>query len=501
LAKLIIVGLGPGDPDVLTKAALKTLEAAHTVYLRTAKHPTVPFLPKHLTLEAFDAIYDRSENFAEVYATITAQLLELAASSLETPVIYAVPGHPLVGESSVLRLLSAAKAQNIEADVVAGLSFIEPVCTALELDPLQEGLTILDATELAIRAEIELPREKGFGLPVLKPLLISQIYNSRLASSVKLALMENYPDEHPVVLLRGAGLVGADFIKLEVPLYELDRHPEVTDHLTCAYLPPLPILQALGTFENVQYVIARLRAPEGCPWDRKQTHDSLKRYLIEETYEVVHALDEDPDKLAEELGDLLLQVLLHAQIAAEDKEFTIADVMTELGNKMIRRHPHVFGEAKVEGAEEVVRNWEQLKKAERATKGEEVKSVLAGVPRDMPALLQAQNLQRRAADLGFEWHNYEQVLDKLVEEVGELRQTENEEERLEEMGDILMMLANTARWMKLDAEEALRLANNKFRRRFEQWEEIVCERNLDARQMTSPEIEALWQEARQRAGH
>lgn len=499
MAKIIVVGLGPGDPDFLTAGAAKILEATPTVYLRTAKHPTVPFLNPQLKLESFDDIYDRSQNFAEVYATITARLLQLARTS-DTAIVYAVPGHPLVGETSVLKLLNEAEAQGIETQVVAGLSFIEPVCTALKLDPLQEGLTILDATELAMRPEQSLPRDKGYSLPVLRPLLISQIYNARLAGGVKLALMENYPDEHPVILLRGAGLQGADFAQLEIPLYELDRHPEITDHLTCAYVPPLPILQAVGTFEAVQYVVARLRAPDGCPWDREQTHASLKRYLIEETYEAIHALDEEPDKLAEEFGDLLLQVVLHAQIAADEGDFTLADVMGELTNKLIRRHPHVFGETKISGLAEHGRNWEQIKQAERAAKGEGAKSALAGVPHDMPALLQAQNLTRKAADLGFEWRSYDDVIAKLVEEVAELQNAPTNEARLEEMGDVLQMLTNAARWLNLDAEEALRLSNNKFRRRFEQWEEIVRERDLNPHQLALPELVQLWHEARQRAG-
>lgn len=501
MSKIIILGLGPGDPAHLTVEALKTLEAAQTVYLRTAKHPTVPALPQHLKLENFDDVYDRSDNFAEVYSTIAAQLVKLAKENFDTPLVYAVPGHPLVGESSVLKVLAEAKAQNIATQVVSGLSFIEPTCAVLEIDPLQDGLTILDATELAMRPEINLPRDKGFELPVLRPLLISQIYNARLASGVKLALMENYPDDHSVVLLRGAGLSGEDFARLDIPLYELDRHPEITDHLTSAYLPPLPILEARNTFEGVQYVVSRLRAPGGCPWDRAQTHESLKRYLIEETYEVIQALDEEPEKLPEELGDLLLQVILHSQIAADDGDFNISDVFSELSNKLIRRHPHVFAARKFDGADEVVRNWEQLKKDERASKGEEPRSVLAGVPREMPALLQAQNLQRKAGDFGFEWRNFDEVLDKLVEEVGEIRRATNYEEQLEEMGDVLMMLANSARWLKIDAEEALRLANNKFRRRFQHWEDIVRERNLEARNMSSAELEEVWQEARSRAGH
>lgn len=491
--KIVIVGLGPGDPGQLTASALRVIEGAKVVYLRTAKHPTVPYLPEGPRLESFDDIYDRGATFSEVYDTIVRRLLELAANGEEGPVVYAVPGHPLVGESSVVRLLAQAEVVGIETEVVAGLSFIEPVCTILRVDPFAAGLVILDATELAEQAEIFRPREHGFELPVTRPLLIGQVYNQRLAGAVKLALMENYPDEHPVTLLRGAGIPGEEG-RLDLPLYELDRHPEWTDHLTCAYLPPLPVLDALGTFANAQYVVTRLRAPDGCEWDRQQTHASLKRHLIEEAFEVVHALDEEPEHLAEELGDLLLQILLHANIAAEAGEWSMADVMREMSEKLIRRHPHIFGEA------ETRPNWEEFKKTEREAKGEANPSVLAGVPREMPALQQAQALQRKAAGVGFEWRSFEEILDKLVEEINEVRQTTNQEELVGEFGDVLAVITNAARWLKVDAEEALRLTNNKFRRRFEQWEAIVRERQLDPHQMALPELQAIWLEARRRLG-
>jgi len=254
-------------------------------------------------------------------------------------------------------------------------------------------------------------------------------------------------------------------------------------------------LEAHGSFEQVQYIVARLRGPAGCPWDKAQTHSSLKRYLLEETYEVLEAIDQEPEKLAEELGDVLLQVLLHAQLAADEGEFNLGEVMAALSAKMIRRHPQVFGEL---SPGQAGLNWEQLKQAERAEKGEVLASVLDSVPSEMPALLQAQDLQRKAAGQGFEWRSFEEILTKLVEEVAEVKAAQNQEERLEEMGDVLAVLANAARWLKIDAEEALRLANRKFRRRFRAWEQIVKEGNLNPREMELPALEALWQAARKR---
>jgi tetrapyrrole methylase family protein / MazG family protein len=493
--KIVIAGLGPGDPDQLTLGALRLFEQAGVVYLRTAKHPTVPHLPKNIRLENFDAVYDQCATFAEVYGTIVARLLELAGQHGSGPLVYAVPGHPLVGESSVLRLLEAAHEAGIETEIVSGLSFLEPVFAAVGVDPLAAGLVVLDATELAGQPELSLPRPHGLELPVTRPLLIGQVYNQRLASGVKLALMESYSDNHPVTLLRGAGIPGEEG-RLVIPLYELDRHPEWTDHLTCAFLPALPVMEAAGTFNNAQYVVARLRGPAGCEWDKAQTHASLKRHLLEEAYEVIHALDEDPDKLPEELGDLLLQILLHAQIAAEEGEWSIMDVLREMSEKLIRRHPHIFGPEAEAGAERP--NWEQLKLQEKAARGDQ-SSVLAGVPRDMPALQQAQALQRKAGDLGFKWRSLDEVLEKLVEEVGEVRRTTNQAELVEEIGDVLAVLASAAQSLKVDAEEALRLANLKFRRRFEQWELIVKERGLDPHKMEAAQLQAVWTEARQRA--
>ncbi len=493
--KIIIVGLGPGDPDQLTVAALRTIEQAGVIYLRTAKHPTVPHLPTSVRRESFDDVYDHCDSFQEVYATIVQQLIELAQNQAE-PVVYAVPGHPLVGEASVLRLLEEAKKAGLETRIVDGLSFLEPAFSSLGIDPLAASLLILDATELAGQAEQALPRENGFSLPALRPILIGQIYNQRLAGAVKLALMEVFPDDHPVTLLRGAGIPGEEG-RLDILLYELDRHPEWTDHLTCAYLPGLAVLDALGTFDNAQYIVSRLRAPDGCQWDREQTHASLKRHLIEETYEVIQALDEDPDKLPGELGDLLLQILLHAQIAAEDEDsgWNIAEVMREMSSKLIRRHPHIFAEP---GSPRP--NWEELKQAEKAALGEEYSSVLAGVPRATPALQQIQAIQRKAGALGFEWRSYDEVIAKLVEEVTELKNISNQEELVEEFGDVLAVMASAALWLKVDAEEALRLACDKFRRRFAQWEIIVRERQLPVREMTFDELQSLWMEARQRAG-
>ena len=257
--------------------------------------------------------------------------------------IYAVPGHPLIGEASVQRVLTLARERGLSTSIVAGVSFLEPVCTALELDPLEAGTQLFDATTLAALGDDEVA---GKIIPTL-PLLVGQVYNRRLASAVKLVLSEVYPDEWPVKLVRAAG-VGDDETVVTLPLYELDRGTSLANHLSTLYVPPVDELTALRLPETLRYITMRLRRePDGCPWDRKQTHQSLTRYVIEETYEVVEALEEnDMEKLADELGDLLLQVYLHSEIARQEGEFAISDVFEHVNAKLIRRHPHVFGDAR-----------------------------------------------------------------------------------------------------------------------------------------------------------
>ncbi|MBN1367280.1 MAG: nucleoside triphosphate pyrophosphohydrolase [Dehalococcoidales bacterium] len=249
----------------------------------------------------------------------------------------------------------------------------------------------------------------------------------------------------------------------------------------------------LGKFETLVDIIARLRAPEGCPWDRKQTHRSLREYVLEESYEVLQALDEeDMGKLSGELGDLLLQIVLQTQIAEENNEFKLKDVITKINTKLIQRHPHIFGDVKVKTAEEVSRNWEQIKKAERG----ENASVLSTVPKQMPSLAYSQEIQRRVAGVGFDWENDDGVVEKLVEEVREYQATTSPEQREEEFGDILFTLANIARRKDIDLENALRQANQKFFRRFTKMEELCRQRKLSFEKLSFERQNALWEEAK-----
>lgn len=252
-----------------------------------------------------------------------------------------------------------------------------------------------------------------------------------------------------------------------------------------------------GGFAKLREIIAKLRGPEGCPWDRKQTHASLKPYLIEECYEVLQALDEGaPQKLCEELGDLLLQIMLHAQIATEAGQFSIDDVIRGISNKLIHRHPHVFGGQKIQDAGEVELNWEVLKQEER----EEGESLLAGVPEQMPALAYSQSIQRRVAGVGFDWEKVEEIIDKLAEEVAEIKQAPDQQERAREFGDLLFTLANVARRLDIDLEMALRSANQRFCRRFAYMEEACRNRGVSFGSLSFDEQNVLWEEAKRAIG-
>jgi tetrapyrrole methylase family protein/MazG family protein len=325
-------------------------------------------------------------------------------------------------------------------------------------------------------------------------MLVSQLYDRRTASGVKLWLGRYYPDEHVVCLVHAAGT--PDCSLQSVPLYQLDRLTGI-DHLTALYVPPLSETDNVRTFAGLMNVTRTLRGPGGCPWDREQTHASLKPHLLEETYEVLEALDEaDPAELAEELGDLLFQVTIHSQVAAEAGEFTIEDVIEGITRKLIGRHPHVFGELELESAQEVRQHWETFKQREKPKRS----SVLEQIPKGLPALPQSNLMQKRAASVGFEWASVREVIAKVEEELEELQheieaQAAKEVQR-EEFGDILFALVSVARHLRIDPEEALRLANRKFAARFQYVESRVAALGKSLRDLSPEELDSYWNEAK-----
>jgi tetrapyrrole methylase family protein/MazG family protein len=443
-SKLTIVGLGPGDASLLTVEACDVLASADEVWLRTSRHPTVAGLPAGPRYASFDEIYESGASFDDVYERIVGRVLELAARP--QGVVYAVPEHPLFGEATVRGLLDRAPGAGIDVRVVTGVSFLDVAAAALGMDPLADGIVLLDALSFAPHRRLLTPE---------RPTVIAQVYDRRAASQAKLALLEAYPADHVVTVLTAAGTAGQR--ATDMTIAELDRS-DGFDHLTLLYVPPLTLLENVRSFEGLRAVVAQLRAPEGgCPWDLEQTHETLRRYLIEEAYEALDALDDgEPKRLAEELGDLMMQVLLHAQIAEDEGTFTIEDVIASIATKLIRRHPHVFGDLQVEGSAEVLRNWETVKKEERGEDG----SLLDHVPKALPALAQAQSVQGRATKAGLA--PLSMPVDATLTALRALADPSSPPS-VDRLGDALMGVVAIAAARDIDAEDALRLAIGRYR--------------------------------------
>lgn len=478
---ITLLGLGPGDPALLTLQAQAHLAEIGEIYVRTRMHPALEGFPPHLVVHSFDDLYTHSEAFEAVYTGIVERILELGRD--DGGVTYAVPGHPFVAESTGPEIARRARQEGIPLRVIEGISFLEPVVSALGIDPFS-SLVLVDALELG---GLHTPN-----FPPHMPALVAQIYNRQTASEVKLTLNAVYPDRHPVQLVHAAGT--SDVRVENLMLYEIDRSPSI-GLLTALYVPPLENDTSL---EGFQEIVAHLRAPDGCPWDREQTIQSMANNLLEETYEALEAIDEgDMDALAEELGDLMLILTMYAQIGSEEGYFDMARILQGIHRKIVRRHPHVFGEIDVEGTQEVLRNWETIKAAERKQKGElkAEKGILDGVGKALPALTRAQEFQDRAAHVGFDWPDIQGVKEKLLEEWREVELAIGEALELE-IGDLLFSVVNLARWHKVDAETALRKANQRFLTRFRHIERRSGEQGRKLTELSLEEMERFWQEGK-----
>ncbi|UFJ40545.1 nucleoside triphosphate pyrophosphohydrolase [Brevibacillus humidisoli] len=484
-SKIRVVGLGAGTLDQLPLGIYKLLKHTPVLYLRTAEHPIVAELQAEgVSYESFDRLYESYDTFAEVYEKIVEQLFQAACSN---DLVYAVPGHPLVAEQTVQLLLQRAHEASVEVEIVGGQSFLDPLFSRLGVDPI-DGFALLDGTSL-----------QSEQLNPSLHIVIAQVYDQFTASDVKLTLMDVYPDEYPVTVVTAVGIQGAERIE-RVPLHELDRVGHL-GNLSLVYVAPAEDQTIrYRQFGYLKEIIAILRSPEGCPWDREQTHRSIRKNLIEETYEVLEAIDDDdPDAMCEELGDLLLQIMLHSQMAAEDGYFTVDDVIAGLNEKLIRRHPHVFGEQQAEDADQAFAGWQEIKAAEKAAKGIDLaaQSKLAGIPRDLPALMYAYKLQKKASAVGFDWDDLTDVYRKIEEEYRELQQAPAEEQA-GELGDLLFAVVNLARFLKIDPEEALALTNRKFMSRFRYIEQKLQEAGRTFEETSLAEMDKWWEEAKTR---
>ncbi|MEX2143940.1 MAG: nucleoside triphosphate pyrophosphohydrolase [Anaerolineales bacterium] len=477
--EIILLGLGPGNPNQLTREAWDLLDSVEEIFLRTDQHPVVAAFPASLEVHTFDEIYESEEQVEQVYEQIVERVLQLGRRP--RGVVYAVPGHPFVAEATSPEIARRAIVEGLPVRVVQGLSFVEPVLAAVGADLLPHT-AVVDALDLLTQHHPLFPPHT--------PALVAQVHSNEVAGDLKITLMAQYPDEHEVQLVHAAGTKNEAVEN--IPLHKIDQSAHIAA-LTALYVPALGEHTSLEEFQDL---IAHLRAPEGCPWDREQTHLSLRRNLIEEAYEVVDALDaEDPKAMQEEFGDLLAQIVLHAQIASEDGEFRMSDVLNGITTKLIARHPHVFGKVKLEDADAVIANWEHLKAGERKANGEQ-RGILDGVAATLPALGQAEAYTARAARVGFEWPNIDGVLGDVAEEIGELQAANTRKERANEYGDILFALVNLARWLKVDPEAALRAANARFKHRFAYVEDGARAQGRELKDLTLEEMDALWDEGK-----
>ncbi len=493
IQSITVVGLGSGTKEGLTLGAWDILKQAKRLILRTEHHPIVHWLQEQgVCFVTCDSIYQKYERFDNIYASIVEQLV--AEVQTYDEIVYAVPGHPSVAEKTVELLRAACPERQIELRLVGSESFLDRAFMALGFDPA-DGFQLLDATQLNAK-----------WIQPYHHILITQVYDTDIASEVKLTLMERYPDHHEVVLAHALGIKGEEQIT-KLPLYQLD-HVRGYGNLSLIYIPRTEQDEIhYRTFDKLHEIIAKLRSPQGCPWDREQTHQTLRPYMIEETFEALEAIDhDDPLAMQEELGDILLQILLHAQIEEELGTFNIYDVLQGLAEKMVRRHPHVFGDQAVSGVQDVVANWQHIKAMEKQQNGKsQDKSILSGVPSGMPSLSRSVALQKKAAKVGFDWREPEQIAAKIKEELAEFEaelhaqphaQDSNSTRLLEEMGDLIFAVVNLARFLDLDPEDALAKTNRKFIQRFQYIEGQLRLRNISFDQTDIQQLEQWWQETK-----
>ncbi len=484
---IVVVGLGPGGDDHVTAETLAVIDQIPHRFLRTTVHPSAHLVPD---ATSFDSLYEAAERFDDVYAEIVEHLV--AAAIEHGTVLYAVPGSPLVLERSVRILVGDDR---VITNVKPAMSFLDVAWARLGIDPVESAVTLVDGHQFATAAAA-----------ATGPMLVAHTHANWVLSDIKLAVddPDSRLDEIPVTLLTALGTDDESIV--ETTWADMDRTIEA-DHLTSLYIPRLRSSAGQG-YVRFHALARTLR--ERCPWDIEQTHDSLVSYLIEESYEVVdaiHGLDpDDPatdEHLIEELGDLLYQIEFHATIAEQEGRFSIADVTAGIHDKLVRRHPHVFGDVSVDGTGQVLRNWDAIKRAEKART-----SVFDGVPGSLPSLSYAHAVQKKAAKVGFDWPDVSGALPKIAEEAAELAEavrprtegaaTLEDGAVIEELGDLLFAVVNVARHLDVDPEAALRAASNKFRVRFEQVEALARDRGLELHECDLTTLDGLWDEIKRR---
>ena len=476
-----IVGLGPGAREAVTLGAYEELKSAEKIFLRTEIHPTVEYLREWgIRFETYDEKYESLDSFDDIYENIALDLIKQHEEFKD--IVYAVPGHPQVAEKTVSRLIGLCDEGNVEYKILPAVSFIDALIGALKIDPVG-GLKIVDAFDLDSQI---MDRRCGT--------VITQVYDKYIASEVKIKLMEYYKDDCDIYFVRAAGIQGQESVR-RIKLFELDRQSDI-DYLTSIYVPR--DTESIKDFTDLLAIMDTLRDENGCPWDREQTHKSLERYLVEESYEVIEAIDEeDFGLLSEELGDVLFQVVFHARIGKENEAFNMNDVINTICHKMINRHPHVFAKEVADTSEAVLVNWDKIKREEQGLKSHT--DELKHVAKSLPSLIRAEKVQKKAAKVGFDWVSVEGALDKVLEEYHEIKEACKEsgkEKTSEEVGDLLFAAVNVARFLDIDPEYALHYTIEKFINRFKYIEDHAVAKGLSLEEMTLEEMDRLWNEAK-----
>jgi tetrapyrrole methylase family protein / MazG family protein len=479
--RVVVVGLGPGGADLLVPAARAALEAAPVRYVRTARHPAVADLAADgIDLQALDDRYDAAADLDEVYADIASTLVTAARQHGE--VAYAVPGSPSVAERTLALLLDRARDAGVEVDVVPGLSFADLAWSRLGVDPMTALARVVDGRAL-----------EAAGLDLGGWLLIAQVDDRLVLGDVILALLDALAPDAPVTVLAHLGLPDERVDTMAVT----ELHRLEPDHLTTLAVrlaDPAPGLELARLLE-----LARtLRRPGGCPWDAEQTHHSLTRYLLEEAYEVVDAVESLPPEapagvagddpayahLLDELGDLVYQVVFHVILAEEAGAFGFGAVEAAIHHKLVHRHPHVFGDVDADTSAAVMRNWEQIKKEERG-----VDSIVAGITPGLPSLLYAHKLLRKAASIGLDPGDAETSLERIVAACTML-QADSDQEAV--LGELLAAAVALARVLGIDAESALRGWTVRFRDRFEALERGAAAEGVDLTALEPAAVADRW---------
>lgn len=474
-----VVSLGPGDPQLMTLQTADCLRHAQKLILRTQQHPVAAWLQEQeISFVSFDKYYDLFWDFDELNQAIARKLWEEAA---QQNVTYAVMD---ATSDASIAAIAAACPENGQLIRLPGVSRADACISSIPAAQLQAaGLRILPALSCAQAAHD--PR---------LPLLITEIDAQVLAGDVKLWLGDLYDEEMTVTFFPSS--VQHPQEPVQIQLMELDRQ-KVYDHTVSVFIPPVPMAaRQRFCFADLVEILDILRGDHGCPWDKEQTHQTLRKYLIEEAYETAAAIDEDdPDHLADELGDVLLQVVFHANVGKSHGTFTISDVTTAICQKMMYRHAHIFGTDKCETAADVSANWERLKKAEKHlnTQGE----VLADVSKALPALMRASKVQKKAGQVGFDWDSAAEALPKVHEEAEEvLAELQASRDPGEELGDLLFSCVNVARLCGKDPEEALTYATEKFIRRFTAMENLIISDGKSLEGLTLSEMDVYWSQVK-----